>query len=527
MSGWIWQPRTPKGVRTGGEWEIGRLPESTVSLLEAPTPDTSGRWPRIPASFETFPVQWRNQIMQDLPYIDPEAGASPENIEAIRATLKAADSLNVQPTHGEMDRHVAVCNGAMRVVEAFGGRHALAIMVGQDVSARAAQIAGFTDEDLHQDWADRLADAQAEVRQVESKTDWDPTELNEARHKVVQIHYGRDDQTIAEVTAMARARRKALAEYVQIGSSLSLHADSQKRAVKHFEKVAAEDFPASWIDRSAQSEPLMVRYSKSRNHYSPNHIHRVDRKDEELITTETVAPGEHDQFGPGLEPVEKVGEIIEDGVAKEIWSYRTYEVARTDNRYHQQWDREMAGYRRRREKLKATGTWKAVPGMQAERRLLRQTGGQDISRVPMANTGPYAGSGWVEGEDGAAETSTAAHELSHHLEKVVPGVFEMEKSFLEYRTEGSQVERYMNSRTEQIKRGGFPDLYMGKIYWGENRKSTEILSTGVEALFHGRYGALAGTSNRTADPEFRDFLMGMMVLVDPEPVDEQVQPATA
>ena len=62
------------------------------------------------------------------------------------------------------------------------------------------------------------------------------------------------------------------------------------------------------------------------------------------------------------------------------------------------------------------------------------------------------------------------------------------KAFLRRRTDGLAPERY--AKRELVVSDGFADRYMGKDYAGTHH--TELLSCGMEAITHGRFGGLTG-----------------------------------
>lgn len=53
----------------------------------------------------------------------------------------------------------------------------------------------------------------------------------------------------------------------------------------------------------------------------------------------------------------------------------------------------------------------------------------------------------------------------------------------------------------------FVDRYMGKIC---QHNATEIVSMGMEGVFARTQGGLAGVGGKKADPEMRNFVLGML-----------------
>jgi len=105
------------------------------------------------------------------------------------------------------------------------------------------------------------------------------------------------------------------------------------------------------------------------------------------------------------------------------------------------------------------------------------------------------------------QSGVATHEFMHRVEKVVPGVGELERIFLERRTTGEVAQplrdlvpgsRY--ARDEVAKPDKFPDPYVGKIYGTQN--SYEIMSMGVQSLYNGS----------TIDDDYANFLLGVLAV---------------
>ena len=94
------------------------------------------------------------------------------------------------------------------------------------------------------------------------------------------------------------------------------------------------------------------------------------------------------------------------------------------------------------------------------------------------------------------------------MEYVIPGIRRLEKEFYDRRTKGYPLIE-MNTikgfedwpAGEKIRRDKFNDPYMGKDYRGY---AYEILSTGIEKLFYGRY-------NNKLDKDFDSFIIGLLL----------------
>lgn len=109
--------------------------------------------------------------------------------------------------------------------------------------------------------------------------------------------------------------------------------------------------------------------------------------------------------------------------------------------------------------------------------------------------------------------STMYHELGHRMETYVPQISVATNQFLERRTtlpNGVREPERTYARGERVRADGFTESYIGKSYPGV---STEVFSTGLEALFTGEHGGLTGATNRgkdySADVEHRNLVLGL------------------
>ena len=116
---------------------------------------------------------------------------------------------------------------------------------------------------------------------------------------------------------------------------------------------------------------------------------------------------------------------------------------------------------------------------------------------------------------GQAGYTTALHEFGHRVEHTgAPLIARMESTFLERRREvGEAGEReklrsIYNTGREYGYFDKFANKYMGKV--DDRSPAREVLTTGMEALFGGNYGALMGTGGLRRDRDMRDFLLGLL-----------------
>ena len=110
--------------------------------------------------------------------------------------------------------------------------------------------------------------------------------------------------------------------------------------------------------------------------------------------------------------------------------------------------------------------------------------------------------------------SEMVHEFSHRLEVENPALYAATHEFRRRRTtevDGTQepLRHYGNRGSgEKVRPDGFVDSYIGKYYKFGNY--TEVFSTGVEALFCGRFGGLVGDGDvARTDLEHRNLILGL------------------
>ncbi|MCT7371957.1 hypothetical protein [Mycolicibacterium llatzerense] len=87
-----------------------------------------------------------------------------------------------------------------------------------------------------------------------------------------------------------------------------------------------------------------------------------------------------------------------------------------------------------------------------------------------------------------SDSRSMTHELGHRMEDNNREISIVTKAFLARRTAGLPQTRY--GRTELVVEDGFSSAYIGKNYEGTDH--TELVSCGMEAITHGRYGGLRG-----------------------------------
>jgi hypothetical protein len=108
----------------------------------------------------------------------------------------------------------------------------------------------------------------------------------------------------------------------------------------------------------------------------------------------------------------------------------------------------------------------------------------------------------------------AIHEQMHRYESVVEGVMAAEKLFLDRRNtlpDGTlEPVQKIFGKTE-TRPDHFTERYTGRRY---EDGATELMSTGMEGIFGGKYGGFIGIGGRQPDIEMRNFVLGVLVTCD-------------
>lgn len=122
-----------------------------------------------------------------------------------------------------------------------------------------------------------------------------------------------------------------------------------------------------------------------------------------------------------------------------------------------------------------------------------------------------------EGYNKDAGERITIHEFFHRLTDTHPKLLQMQRAFLHIRiNKGKENEEplsYLYPRNDKRKNEvGYPKTfnaaYSGRVYWGDNN---EIGTTGLEALYFGRYGGFVkDLSGSKEDPQYYSFMLGML-----------------
>lgn len=113
----------------------------------------------------------------------------------------------------------------------------------------------------------------------------------------------------------------------------------------------------------------------------------------------------------------------------------------------------------------------------------------------------------------------AMHEFAHRVEHTTPIITAYEEAFLKRRAghlskhgwdtpeNPEKLTNIYSGKKEMGFKDNFPSHYMGKVY---DTGFREILSMGMESLFTGTNGGLAGIGNETPDPDYKKFILGVL-----------------
>lgn len=311
--------------------------------------------------------------------------------------------------------------------------------------------------------------------------------------------------------------------------SVLVSEDSHKDAVKSLKK-ALKFYPQSWVDASNAEHgkrELRVKRSKGRAHYSAGKTQKKYESKTRAMLEEKRAdwrPDPHDRRDSEYVEVDESGIWTDprSGVMKERWNqtnevtkawvairYEYYqgngkpskawepvqlhETAWVDGKYVRTGNLVTEYRKPLLEKMSASWEYKAELTVSKDREVL-------------------------VGDD--AGMRVAMHEFAHRVEHTSPQVAVHEDGFLSRRAGrltpeagSSTVSEYLTPIYEDKKsevgyKDNFPSHYMGKVYAGSSYR--EILSMGMESVFAGTHGGLAGMGNYKADPDYKKFILGVL-----------------
>lgn len=334
-----------------------------------------------------------------------------------------------------------------------------------------------------------------------------------------RIRYNQTFEHHAKEVGKARAAAVTALLSQTVGSSDQLPVGDitgQKRALRENLGEVERFYPDSWKQNTLNLDPLIIRPSKARAHYSANspvkernYIGYVSDEQREadypVPTAVTVSSRRR------YEPVE----ILVGGDPSNAEHVAAMEAARD------RLERLDAEWVSQRDKKYLSTRQKAKPRWEVYT--------NDNGRLALRETFPYGTriAGYESVIRVNTDKATLTHELAHRMEHANPHLRAVCEEFVRRRTTNADGVRdvpirYLKDR-EPVYEDNLVNAYMGKMY---KRHFTEVLSTGMEMLMHGEfgaghgYGAAGGKYFRespeeqgrlAADKEHLNLVLGLLV----------------
>lgn len=336
-----------------------------------------------------------------------------------------------------------------------------------------------------------------------------------------------------EVVEMQKANadefRNIIGEIRPLGGKVKVSDTSAKKETKIIDEVAST-YPAAWIDASNESNELRIKKTNGRAHYS----HQKEQKSfvvAPMVSLKAKPEGwEPDLYdrhnGAGWTKIDTKTDEYNDGYYVEPKSGMKYSISLGEgevawlaprHEYFSKWN-----HRSKEDGSPSGRGWEEctvttsdyIDGKHVERL-------ETTWRRPMTRRIQTQSIGMAEltvdsepSRFGSAGYATALHEFAHRVETTGPKFLDtMQREFIRRRTtdengvrEGKQS-IYAWSKRETGRFDNFADKYMGKEYVGT--PNHEILSTGAEAVFAGKFGGLSGVGKYSADPDMKNFILGL------------------
>jgi hypothetical protein len=340
-------------------------------------------------------------------------------------------------------------------------------------------------------------------------------------------------KTPEAVTEMQKANaeefRKIISEIRPLGGNIKVSDTSAKKETKVMEEIAST-YPTAWIEASNNSNELRVKKTAGRAHYSHQREQKSFIVAPQLsihVQPEGWEPdplsahkgsgwfkinSEKDEYGDNyyIDPKSGIKYSVGLSEGETAWVAPRHEYFNVWS-HNTKSDGSPSGRGWEKCEIKST---KYIDGENVE--VIEKTWRRPVTRriqtqsVPMAEL-TVDNEASAFGSNGYA---TAIHEFAHRIETTGPEFINtMQTEFLKRRTTDSSGVRekkqaiYGWSKRETGRFDNFADKYMGKEYMGT--KNHEILSCGAEAVFAGKFGGLSGVGKYTADPDMKNFILGL------------------
>lgn len=345
------------------------------------------------------------------------------------------------------------------------------------------------------------------------------------------------DATKALLEKRNEAVQKALKEVGVVFAdpeTIQYSDDSHKDAVKSL-KLALAYYPQVWVDTSNsqhQNRELRIKRSTGRAHYSSMKAqNKFTFRTEAYVIQKPVdwQPDPHDYYES--EYVDMKGEktwtdpvsgIVHSGYGmygdkteKRNWLSMSWEYYKGDGAPKGDGWEKVEHY----ETKYVSGEGMVKTGEMRTRYRKPKTTRSRASSTYMAELTVTKDSTVYVGNDKGMRV--AMHEFAHRVEATSTYVTAYEEAFLKRRAghlpneDGSYSDPekltsiYEGSKKKELGyKDNFPTHYMGKVYSGSSYK--EILSMGMESVFAGTNGGLAGLGQHKADPDYKKFILGVL-----------------
>ncbi len=365
------------------------------------------------------------------------------------------------------------------------------------VTALGAQLAAAARQSFDMDsWAEQI-NAHAEQTRIEAAA-------------LRQSHNGYAARELEAGVAMAvqegfvRAREayvQALQAVRPLGGQLSNLAPNTHKGSLQLVQDAAARIPTDWVDASnAHQREVRIRSTDGRAHYAA----AAAQKERVLVNQSRLMPAD---WTPPADDPRWEGWTASDETT-EGW-------LTTTDRPTRGLVRTWTGPGFNTRTIRAGSSVKPKKGWV----LVRQDAYESVYKEPLMRTGVARFSAEITVPSTKNSLpyreSTAAHELSHRCEHVVPRIARLEAEFIRRRTtndEGVQDRlEHMGSgygRDEVTRPDGFANRYIGKIY--PRGEYYEVLSMGIESVYHGANGGFLGVNRYRPDLDARNFILGLL-----------------
>lgn len=464
-----------------------------------------------------------NQIGAGIEYLAEEKYGAPKD-EELRQIVKDAEEKATK----DADERKAVAA-------------ALVNKLSEERDEMQADLHKIADRETHPSMKDRFAAWDAHSPELHAAFKEKEREMLEANKTVWNSHRTITKEISAAKRELLEKRNEAMLSALKdVGvqfadpESIEFSDDSHKDAVKSLKK-ALTFYPQSWVDASNVKHaevPLRIKRSAGRAHYSAN-------AGQKTFTTKTLAYVTEKPADWVPDPHDKMDSEYIDMNGEDEWIDPKSGIVHTGGSWR---DRNLTG---------ETKKWVSVT--YEYKKTDTAPKGPDWEKVELYEQHYTTDTGWIRtgkldtyyrkpktrrrsglssfkaeltvskdaeilvGDDAGMRVSM--HEFAHRVENTTPVIAAYEDAFLKRRTghlpvddttevEPEKLTSIYSGKREMGYKDNFPNHYMGKVYSGSNYR--EILSMGMESLFAGKNGGLAGMGNEVADPDYKKFILGVL-----------------